>query len=1210
MCFLSCSKELQESTAAEDRIDGAAPIPCEFTVVLPGEESPSGEPSVKTALAPKSGNAWPNYWAAGDAVFVNGSVSNSLAENSPYIGTNTAVFSIPETPAAPYCYAYPASSFSQYSEGSATFILPSVQSWSADTYDASAFVMIGSGNLSTLQLNPMMAAVRLTVPGNYASGKWASVRFESLGSEKVSGAFSTDFSAIEGDLSAANSVLANAPEGGAAWGTSVFLLIPAQTYARGLRFIITAMDGTKMTYSTSSSFTAVAGKVYPLTTTPYNPDPAETEGITLTSLSHSSSTLSFTWTEGGSVAEDIAQPYTVELYRDAACTDRVVAFEIEASHSCWNNKRPAFVFSGLLSGTTYWCKVHDTQAGKVSAAVSATTDAFTPVDATTVSDAGVGDVILAEDFSEIGWSTDEFAVAAGFHPGIRRLEPLSGTHTSVNDGTFREYNSTAVRLYGVTTVASDKRLYHWGFFGNSSVYAFAGYLRVGSTSNGARTHIVSPALAGIPAGQYATVDVTVTSCKNENNDNDVAVFIQDHRNLTLKLAPDQTTSTSPAFSSNGGKYTGATLTNGYGLDALSREWTTRTLRITGITSNDCLIIGSLSNVDTKNRFCLNDVTARIVSLSTEAPVIASLGRASSSTLSFTWTKGGSAADDVACPYTIGLYRDAACTDAVVTYDIPAGDACWNNKQPRFVFGGLNASTTYYFKVVDTTNGGQNVSNTVSGKTSAFQTVTLPSSVTQTGVILAEDFSELLWDFDYVDGAAGFRPSSKNRFSNRDAASFAKTGSSGEITFAGQTSALPVSRLSGWATDSNVYLHPGFLKLGTASAKGWILTPQIPVPEGKVATVRITLTGARYSGASDTWAVAVLTPSQANVNGYKADFSWPEKVDGEHVSTNYQTATFTSSTSWATQTISGLQVYPGDRIVFGCVDSADASKSRCFLSDITIEVLVVGDAVHTQKVSILGDSISTFKGWCDVTTVDGKTSSMHYPKPGVEKYDVNTVGDTWWYKVIYDKMSTGIFEKNISAGNTTVVQNTTGDSSAAWYGWDFGTRIQKLGLGNPDIVFIFGGTNDYGHTLYNSTSEELIDGVAMGAESFPSSSASRLNALLSTADAATTVSAADALDGTTFCSAYIRLIRMIQVRYPSVKIVCVIGDYLYYGMGEAIRRIVAHYDSSQVRAVDILGEVGFHANTVIPKAQYAHPTAAGMEYMATFVYNKVGAWLDE
>ena len=208
------------------------------------------------------------------------------------------------------------------------------------------------------------------------------------------------------------------------------------------------------------------------------------------------------------------------------------------------------------------------------------------------------------------------------------------------------------------------------------------------------------------------------------------------------------------------------------------------------------------------------------------------------------------------------------------------------------------------------------------------------------------------------------------------------------------------------------------------------------------------------------------------------------------------------------------------------------------------------------------------------------------------------------------MSTGVYEKNISAGNTTVVQNTTGDSSQYWYGWDFGTRLQQLGIGEPDVVFIFGGTNDYGHTLYNSTSEELIEGVEMGSETFPEASQARLEELYAAASAATTVSVADALDGTTFSAAYIRLLQMIKVRHPSAKVVCIIGDYLYYGQGQAISRIATLFGNDFVRVVDILSKYGFHANSAFPKYNYAHPTAAGMSKIADEVYSEVGEWIDE
>ncbi len=297
----------------------------------------------------------------------------------------------------------------------------------------------------------------------------------------------------------------------------------------------------------------------------------------VTYVSGSSSSLVFGWTTGGTAAEDAEVPYKLELFKDAACSDLQVSFDIPADHSCWDGKDLRFTFGGLQPATKYWFKVTNMQNGDVSDPVEGTTEAFTVVDPSTVTNAAVGDVILAEDFSEIGWGADMLANAAGFIPSGKPLDLLSGNYTT-DDGNFLDYDNTSGRIYGETRVTSDKRLYNWGFFGNSSVYSYAGYLRVGSSSSGARTHIVSPALSGIPEGMTATVDVTVTSSVY-NSGADVAVFVNDHSTLTLVLAPDQKESTNPKFSSSGGKYTGASLSDGYPLYTDVNSWTTKTIRI-------------------------------------------------------------------------------------------------------------------------------------------------------------------------------------------------------------------------------------------------------------------------------------------------------------------------------------------------------------------------------------------------------------------------------------------------------------------------------------------------------------------------------------------------------------------------------------------------------------------------------------------------------
>ena len=440
-------------------------------------------------------------------------------------------------------------------------------------------------------------------------------------------------------------------------------------------------------------------------------------------------------------------------------------------------------------------------------------------------------------------------------------------------------------------------------------------------------------------------------------------------------------------------------------------------------------------------------------------------------------------------------------------------------------------------------------------------------------------------------------------------SFEKSSSTGTRLWGNNFEITAGTRLShGWGFYGNsaVYSRVGYFRCATTSnnARTHIVTPKLAgIPDGYTATIEVTVTDRMYETNGD---VGVFVSSNLTMNSTtdptSASFC---KYTGSGALSNGH-ALGIGTGSWQTRSVTITGVTNQDQLLIGSLENINVSsksKNRHNFSDIVVKIVALNDPNRTTKVSILGDSISTFKGWCDTSR-----GGAYYPK---SDGDVTSVSDTWWHRLIYQKMSTGIFEKNISAGNTTVVQNSTGDSGAYWYGWDFGTRVQQLGLGDPDVILIFGGTNDYGHTLYNSTSEELIDGVAMGAESIPSSSEARLAELLSAADEATTVAAADALDGSTFTGAYIRLIRMLQVRYPSAKIVCIIGDYLYYGLGDAIRKVVAHFPEDEVRAVDILGEYGYKANSSsgIPKYDYAHPNAAGMAKIADFVYSEVGSWID-
>lgn len=123
-----------------------------------------------------------------------------------------------------------------------------------------------------------------------------------------------------------------------------------------------------------------------------------------------------------------------------------------------------------------------------------------------------------------------------------------------------------------------------------------------------------------------------------------------------------------------------------------------------------------------------------------------------------------------------------------------------------------------------------------------------------------------------------------------------------------------------------------------------------------------------------------------------------------------------------------------------------SLSLCLL---LLLVFASGSALAQQKVSILGDSYSTFYGY-----ITPDTNSCWYGVPGEKREnDVRKVEETWWHHFIN---SHGYqMEVNNSYSGATICN--TGYEKADYSDRSFVTRMSSLG--KPDVIFIFGGTND-------------------------------------------------------------------------------------------------------------------------------------------------------
>lgn len=280
----------------------------------------------------------------------------------------------------------------------------------------------------------------------------------------------------------------------------------------------------------------------------------------------------------------------------------------------------------------------------------------------------------------------------------------------------------------------------------------------------------------------------------------------------------------------------------------------------------------------------------------------------------------------------------------------------------------------------------------------------------------------------------------------------------------------------------------------------------------------------------------------------------------------------------------------------------------------------------KRLSVIGDSISTFKGWIPAGY------SAHYP---ATDGTLTLVNETYWYRLTHDYLKNVEFDTNIAFSGSTVTNTTDanyaaryGSATNAWFKKDFSTRFAECGgCGNPDIILIHGGTNDWAHNA-----DPLAPGVAIRNDASniyggDAPSEAIMKAIYDKADAAKTRAEINALPDGTFCEAYVKLLCQIRERYPSCKVVCIIGDYLSQSIEQSTIQIAGHYGAKVVNLFRVNGfnDLGGYTPTTLanrgtqpnmPKHDYSgdlsgcHPGSAAMKFIAEKIYKELGTWLEE
>ena len=565
----------------------------------------------KARLGEKSGNAYPNYWSAGDAISVNGVASDPL--DASFDGKSQAEFTIASA-VAPFKAVYPASVVMSFTGGAAGLTLPAVQNYTAGSYDPSAYVMIAHSETdSPLAFEPVMSLFKIVPSG---SVNVASVELSALGENKLSGSFTTDFSGLQAAEGASGSVKIDMPEGGVAPGTPIIICIPAGDYTAGISVKITDIGGGQMYRTAKPSKQYAAG-------TMYGAEISYVEDVLTAQVSAAtSSSLIFTW-DG-----PLSHAFMASLYSDAGCTQSVASFNIPAGDTCWGEAAPKFVIGGLSPGTDYWFKATDTTSGLSSGVVKGTTSAFTHVQMpTTISETGT---VLAEDFGEIRWHSDMINAAAGFIPTNIGSFSNSGVREYVAGNT----NSGEIPFTENTAPLQSSRLKNWAV--DSRAFYHCGHLNLGNNlGNG---WILTPEFT-VPSEKKATVKLTITAARyNESQETEWAVVVLDQSGANV-------TGNTASF----------TWPDSYKTVALSknREWETVSVNGLELRAGDRIAFGpKKGTARNKGRVFINDLKAEVLQLTDvqDTPIVANTLEITSSTLAFTWNEKGEEAADANLKY--------------------------------------------------------------------------------------------------------------------------------------------------------------------------------------------------------------------------------------------------------------------------------------------------------------------------------------------------------------------------------------------------------------------------------------------------------------------------------------------------------------------------------------------------------------------------------
>lgn len=227
--------------------------------------------------------------------------------------------------------------------------------------------------------------------------------------------------------------------------------------------------------------------------------------------------------------------------------------------------------------------------------------------------------------------------------------------------------------------------------------------------------------------------------------------------------------------------------------------------------------------------------------------------------------------------------------------------------------------------------------------------------------------------------------------------------------------------------------------------------------------------------------------------------------------------------------------------------------KTFLVTLLLALLCAAAGAQPRPtVAIFGDSYSTFEGFL---TPDTMETWYYASRADARRTDVTSVSQTWWMQLITRRgWKLGV---NNSWSGATICCTGYGDADYTYK--SFLTRVPALG--SPDIILLFGGTND------------SWAGSPIGSFQYEGWRRADLYA---------------------FRPAMACLLARLQERYPTAALYAICNDGLSQAVTESMAEICRHYKVPVIQLHGIDKTAG-------------HPNVKGMGQIAEQVDRAIKAW---